>query len=80
MELLDWLFILSDRNRIVIGRSLDVFHSFPAHLHRRSGWRILRRVLDAFGNRLSDVLPGQNWFPVLTSDGCLENKAITRSV
>lgn len=77
--LLDWLLVLSDRNRVVIGRSLQVVHPFPTHLHRRSWWRILRRVLDAFCNRLSDLLPGQNGLPVLTSDGCLENKAMPRN-
>lgn len=68
---LDWLLIGSDRDGVVIGCSLQVVDPFPAHLCRRSRRWILRRILDALCDRLSDLLPWKNGLPVFTSDGCL---------
>lgn len=74
------LFIGSNRHGIVIGCCLQVIHSFPARLCRRSWGRILRRMLDAFPNlRFSDILSWKNGLPMFTPDGCLESKRIKRS-
>lgn len=71
---LGWLLVGSDRKRVVIGCCLQVIHTFSACLCWRPWWRILWRILDAFCNRLSDLLIWENGLPVLTSDGRLQSK------
>lgn len=75
---LGWLLIGSNRNRVVIGCCLQVVHTFPACLCWRPWRRVLWRILDAFCNRLSDLLIWKDGLPVLTSDGRLQSKSEIR--
>lgn len=74
------LLVVSDRDGVVIGCSLQVVNPFPTHLCRGSWWWILRRILDALSNWFSlDLLSWQNGLPVFTSYSSLESTAMTRN-
>lgn len=72
--------LVSDRDGVFIGCSLQVVDPFPSHICRGS-WRwILRRILDALSNWFSlDLLPWQNGLPVFTSYCSLESMTMTRN-